>query len=189
MPPVISTLKEAFGQNQGAGVVLDLRDGGILVDVGSGEIVLSGLSMPHSPRWHNGKLWLLNSGTGEFGHADLESGRFEPVCFCPGYARGLDFIGDFAVLGLSKPRHNKTFSGLDLDAQLASRHVEPRCGILVVDLRTGDIVHWLRLDGMVEEIYDVVALPGASRPMALGFKTDEIRRVLNIGPFTPGLLP
>lgn len=146
------------------------RDGGVVIDVASGEIVLSGLSMPHSPRWHERRLWLLNSGTGEFGHADLNTGRFEPVCFCPGYLRGLSFHGPYALLGLSKPRHNKTFSGLALDDALQSRPVEPRCGVQVIDLRTGDCVHWLRLEGMAEELYDVLALSGVSRPMALGFR-------------------
>jgi len=160
------------------------RDGGVVVEVGSGETVLSGLSMPHSPRWHDGRLWLLNSGTGEFGYVDAAAGRFEPVCFCPGYLRGLSFHGAYALVGLSKPRHNKTFAGLALDGRLQGRDVEPRCGVQVIDLRSGDLVHWLRLDGLVEELYDVVALPGARRPMALGFKTDEIRRVLNVGPFS-----
>lgn len=155
-------------------------DGGIVIDVNSNEIVVSRLSMPHSPRWHQGKLWLLNSGTGYFGYVDLEAGHFVPVTFCIGYMRGLSFHGDFALVGLSKPRHNKTFSGLALDENLAARKAEPRCGIQVIDLRTGDIVHWLRMEGVVDELYDVVALPGVRRPMALGFKTDEIRRVLSI---------
>lgn len=159
------------------------RDGGVVIDVASGDSVLSGLSMPHSPRWHGDKLWLLNSGTGEFGYADLARGRFEPVCFCPGYLRGLGFHGSYALVGLSKPRHNKTFSGLSLEEKLQSRHVEPRCGVQVIDLRSGDIVHWLRLEGMAEELYDVVVLPAVRRPMALGFKTDEIRRVVNMAPF------
>lgn len=154
--------------------------GGIVIDVNSNEIVASGLSMPHSPRWHQGKLWLLNSGTGDFGYVDLAAGRFVPVAFCAGYLRGLCFHGDFALVGLSKPRHNKTFSGLALDENLKSRQAEPRCGIQVIDLRTGDAVHWLRMEGVVDELYDVVALPGVRRPMALGFKTDEIRRVLSI---------
>jgi hypothetical protein len=34
---------------------------------------------------------------------------------------------------------------------------------------------------MVEELYDVITLPGIRRPMALGFKTDEIRRTITIG--------
>ncbi|WP_293006999.1 TIGR03032 family protein [Nitrosomonas sp.] len=154
--------------------------GGIVIDVPRNEVVCSGLSMPHSPRWHNGRLWLLNSGTGEFGYVDLESGRFEPLCFCPGYMRGLSFHGDFALVGLSKPRENKTFSGLALDDNLKSRNVEARCGVQIIDLRSGDIVHWLRIEGVVEELYDVVTLPRVRRPMALGFKTDEIRRVLSV---------
>jgi hypothetical protein len=80
------------------------QDGGVVIDVASGEIVASGLSMPHSPRLYDGKLWLLNSGTGEFGTVDRESGAFTPVAFCPGYARGLAFAGRHAVIGLSRPR-------------------------------------------------------------------------------------
>jgi uncharacterized protein (TIGR03032 family) len=95
--------------------------------------------------------------------------------------RGLAFINDFAVIGLSKPRHNKTFSGLPLDDNLRAKDAEARCGLQVIDLRTGDIVHWLRIDGIVEELYDVVVLPEVHRPMALGFKTDEIRRLITIG--------
>ena len=156
------------------------RDGGVVIDVESQEIILSGLSMPHSPRWHNGKLWLLNSGSGEFGYVDVAAGRFEPVSFCPGYMRGLNLYGDFALVGLSKPRHNKTFSGLALDDNLKSRTAEPRCGVQVIDLKTGDAVHWLRMEGVVDELYDVVVLPNVRCPMALGFKTDEIRRVISI---------
>lgn len=155
-------------------------EGGIVIDVSNNEIVCTGLSMPHSPRWYNDRLWLLNSGTGDFGYVDLSTGRFEPLCFCPGYMRGLSFHGHFALVGLSKPRHNKTFSGLPLDNNLKSRNAEARCGIQIIDLRNGDIVHWLRMEGIVEELYDVVALPNIRRPMALGFKTDEIRRVLSI---------
>lgn len=158
------------------------RDGGIVIDIATNEIIVRGLSMPHSPRWHQGKLWLLNSGTGEFGYVDIEAGRFEPVCFCPGYLRGLSLHGHFAVVGLSKPRHNKTFNGLPLDDLLKKHHAEPRCGLHVIDLTTGDAPHWLRMEGVVDELYDVVVLPKVRRPMALGFKTDEIRRVLSVEP-------
>ena len=157
------------------------RDGGAVVDVKSGEIVVEGLSMPHSPRLYRDKLWLLDSGTGHFGYVDREHGRFEPVTFCPGYLRGLSFIGDFAVVGLSLCRENRTFSDLALDENLKQRKSEPRCGLQVIDLRSGDIVHWLRIEGVVQELYDVVILPDVLRPMALGFKTDEIRRTITIG--------
>jgi uncharacterized protein (TIGR03032 family) len=155
-------------------------DGGVLIDVASNEIVAGGLSMPHSPRWYQGRLWLCNSGSGEFGTVDLASGAFEPLTFCAGYLRGVAFHGDYALLGTSKPRHNKTFSGLPLDDALARRNVEARCGIQVVDLRSGDAVHWLRFEGLVEELYDVITLPGVRNPSLIGFVSDEIRRLISI---------
>lgn len=156
-------------------------DGGCVMDVASQEVIARGLSMPHSPRWYQDRLWVSNSGTGEFGYVDLETGRFEAIAFCPGYLRGCAFSGDFAVVGLSKPRQNRTFSGLPLDERLRERDGEPRCGLFVIDLRTGDTIHWIRIEGVVEELYDVAVVPGIRRPMAIGFKTDEIRRVLTIG--------
>ena len=160
-------------------------DSGCVIDVTSGEIVVSGLSMPHSPRVHDGTLWLLDSGTGHLGRVDIEAGRFEPVTFCPGYLRGLAFVGGFAIAGLSKPRDGN-FSGLALQDNLADRDAEARCGLVVIDLSSGDIVQWVRIEGVIEELYDVVTLPGARRPMALGFKTDEVRRLLSAAP--PGSL-
>jgi uncharacterized protein (TIGR03032 family) len=156
------------------------RAGGVVLEVPSGAVVCRGLSMPHSPRWHEGRLYVLNSGAGEFGVIDLTSGKFEPICFCPGYARGLAFVGRFAVIGLSTCRENRTFSGLPLDDVLAAKKAEPRCGLLVVDLRTGDVVHSLQIHGVVRELYDVAILAGVRTPSALGFKTEEIRRTITI---------
>ena len=156
------------------------RAGGVIIDVRSGEIVARGFSMPHSPRVHRGTLYVVNSGAGEFGRVDVSTGRFEPIAFCPGYARGLAFIGDYAVIGLSGCRENRTFQGLPLDEVLEQKNVQPRCGLQVVDLRTGDTVHSLMIEGVVRELYDVAVLPGVVRPAALGFKTDEIRRTISI---------
>lgn len=47
------------------------KGGGVVIDVATNEVVCAGLSMPHSPRWHNGKLWLTNSGTGHLGFVDF----------------------------------------------------------------------------------------------------------------------
>jgi uncharacterized protein (TIGR03032 family) len=157
------------------------RAGGQVVDVASGETVAAGLSMPHSPRLHGGTLYVLNSGTGEFGRIDLAGGRFEPIAFCPGYPRGLAFLGGFAVVGLSLPRDNRTLTGLPLDEALAARGAEPRCGVTFIDLRTGDAPHWLRFGGVVRELYEVAALPGVRRPAAIGFKDADIRHVITIG--------
>lgn len=156
------------------------QNGGVVMDVQRNEVVARGLSMPHSPRWHEGKLYVLNSGAGEFGTMDLATGRFQSICFCPGYARGLSLVGSFALIGLSTCRGTGTFSGLPLDDALARSNVQPRCGLIVVDLRTGDVVHSLTITGVVRELYDVVALPGVRTPSALGFKTEEIRRTITI---------
>lgn len=146
---------------------------------------LNGWSMPHSPRWYRDNLWLLDSGNGYFGYVDFESGKFVRVCFCPGYLRGLTFVGDYAVIGSSLPRDNKTFQGLGLDDELKQRDASPRCDLFVVDLRTGDVPHWVRIEGVVNELYDVVSLPGVHRPMAIGFQSDEIRRMITVGPQVP----
>jgi uncharacterized protein (TIGR03032 family) len=130
---------------------------------------------------HNGKLWLLNSGVGQLGFADLKTGRFEPVAFCPGYARGLAFVGDHAIVGLSLARDDdRTFSGLPLDAALQERGTEAQCGLAVFDLRTGEMSHWLRIEGVVRELYDVAMLPNVRRPSLIGFKADDVRRVISI---------
>ena len=161
-------------------------NGGVVIDDVSNNVVCEGLSMPHSPRWYRDQLWVLNSGRGEFGRVNLESGQFEPLTFCPGYLRGLAFVDDYAVVSLSQPRHDKTFNGLGLDAELSRRDAVAQCGLLVIDLKTGDIAHWLKVENSVTEIYDVVALDGTLRPMALGLKTDEIERLLVLD--APGLL-
>ncbi|WP_210268005.1 TIGR03032 family protein [Bradyrhizobium aeschynomenes] len=152
-------------------------DGGIVVDVASSEIVIGGLSMPHSPRIYRDRLWLLNSGTGELGWIEPGTskgkGKFHAVAFCPGFLRGLAFHGKYAFVGLSKPRYQR-FEGLALDRRLAEADSEPWCGIQVIDLESGACVHWFRLDGAVSELYDVAVVPGVTRPMTLGFASDEI---------------
>lgn len=166
--------------NVGEGWRSHRESGGLVIDVDSNEIVAHGLSMPHSPRWHNDQLWLANSGTGEFGRLDLNSGSFEPLVFCPGYIRGVAFYGDYAVLGLSRPRDNKTFNGLALDARLEQEKVPARSGLVVVDLKTGAMPHALYAEGFISELYDVVVLPQVKRPSMIGFRNDQIRRVISI---------
>ncbi len=148
--------------------------GGVIVDVDSNEVIGTGFSMPHSPRRYRDKLWLLDSGRGQFGYLDLSTGKFQDVAFVPGYPRGLTFVGDYAVIGVSKPRY-ETFTGLPLDAELARRNTQAQCGLFVVDLQSGKVAHWLRAEGSIVELYEVIALPNVRRPKAFGFQSDEIR--------------
>ena len=154
-------------------------DGGVVLDVPSGKVVASGFSMPHSPRVHGGELWVLDSGTGQIGQ--VARGKFEPLAFCPGYLRGLALVGNFAVAGLSKARERSTFGGLALDGELERHGQEAQCGIQIIDTRTGELAHWVRFEGMVTELYDVALLPGVVRPMAFGFRTEEIKQTVALG--------
>jgi uncharacterized protein (TIGR03032 family) len=165
------------------------RDGGVILDVPSGEVVAHGLSMPHSPRLHAGKLWVIQSGRGQFGFVDPASGTFEALCDLPGFARGLGFVGKYAIIGVSGPRKDKTFEGLELNEKLAAAGQEPVCGIVVVDLESGEIAHRLELRGVISELYDVAVLPGLRRPMAIGLMADDIRFVLRPGPMESGVQP
>ena len=98
--------------------------------------------------------------------------------------RGLAFAGDFALVGLSMPRRSKSLSGLALDENLSRERLDPRCAVYVLDLRSGEVAHWLGIDGVVEELYDVAVLEGVRRPMAIGFKSDEIMRVITVAEAT-----
>ena len=149
-------------------------DGGCVLDVTSGKVVVSGLSMPHSPRLHRGRLWLLNSGCGEFGwviRCAASSSRWHFVPVTAGLGDGGQIRRARAVAAA-----RTDVSGLVARPALAQRQATARCGLLVVDLDSGDVVHWLRIEGTVQELYDVAILPGVVRPKALGFKTNEIRR-------------
>lgn len=153
------------------------RDGGVVIDAQTDEIVCEGLSMPHSPRWHNGRLWLLNAGTGYLGWVDLEKKAFVPHAFVPGFARGLSMIGNVAAIGLSKPR-NQRFEGLQLDDELKKRDAEPWCGVQIVSLTNGDVLNWIRFDGDMGEIFDISFLPNVKHPMMIGLRTPEIRDLI-----------
>ncbi|MDJ0514318.1 MAG: TIGR03032 family protein [Methyloceanibacter sp.] len=152
-------------------------DGGIIIDVATGEIVIGGLSMPHSPRMYNGKLYVLNSGTGDLCWVEpadkAANAKLHVVAFCPGFVRGLGFHGKHAFVGLSKPRYER-FEGLALDKRLADTDSEPWCGVQVIDLESGSVVHWFRIDGAIGELYDVAVVPGVLRPMSLGFASNEV---------------
>ena len=150
-------------------------DGGAVLDVKSGEIICGGLSMPHSPRLYEGRLWVLNSGTGDLGFVHLEGkrkGEFESFVFCPGFVRGLAFRNGYAFVGLSKPRYQR-FEGLALDDRLKEADSEPWCGVQIIDLSTRTCVDWLRIDGQIAELYDVDVLAGPACPMAVSADSSE----------------
>jgi uncharacterized protein (TIGR03032 family) len=138
--------------------------GGVLVDVASGKTAARGFAMPHSPRVHRGRIYLLDSGRGRLVTADPRSGTAEPVAELPGYARGLGLHGSIAFVGLSKIRETSTFGGLPI----AERREELRCGVAAVDLASGRTLASLEFLSGVEEVFDVLVLPGVRNPAVRG---------------------
>jgi uncharacterized protein (TIGR03032 family) len=131
------------------------KDGGVLIDIEHDEILATGLSMPHSPRWYAGKLWVLNSGSGGLGTIDPATGKYEEVASLPGFTRGLDFVGPLAFIGLSQVRESAVFSGI----AIAERPLEERaCGVWVVNIQTGHIVAFVKFEDALQEIFAVQAL-------------------------------
>ncbi len=157
-------------------------DGGAVFDLEANQAILTGLCMPHSPRWYQDRLWLTNSGAGQFGYVDLSHGRFEPVVEAPGYLRGLAFYGDYAVVGSSQARSSDLFSGLPLLDRLQMNQAQPHRGLYVVHLPSGQIKHWLSFEVSKGEIYDVVILPGVRRPKATGQHTLDIQKWVTVAP-------
>lgn len=152
----------ALGTTDRAGAWREKKaTGGVVIDVDTHQVVLAGLAMPHSPRWHQGRLWVLNSGTGELLRVDLARGAGEVVTRLPGYLRGLSFVGPFALVGLCKIREKHIFGGLPIQ----QRDEPLRCGVAVVDTRSGQQVGFFEFTAGCEELFDVKFLAGLRRPM------------------------
>jgi uncharacterized protein (TIGR03032 family) len=143
------------------------KDGGVLIDVAHDEVVAEGLSMPHSPRWYAGRLWVLNSGEGGLGIVDPVTGKYEQVAALPGFTRGLDFVGRLAFVGLSQVRESAVFSGI----AIAERPVEERCcGVWVVNIQSGRVIAFVKFEEAVQEVFAVQAVP-FRRPEVLNENT------------------
>jgi uncharacterized protein (TIGR03032 family) len=129
--------------------------GGVLIDIETDEIMAQTLSMPHSPRWYDNQLWVLESGNGSIATVDLNSGQLHTIAMLPGFTRGLDFWGRLAFVGLSQVRETGVFSGIPLTKRLQER----TCGVWVVNLETGETIAFLKFEEAVQEIFAVQVLP------------------------------
>lgn len=134
----------------------DRFSSGVVVDVRDNCAAVSGLCMPHSPRWDGRRWWLCNSGEGSLCTFDPGSGACQPVAVLPGFTRGLCFAAGRAVTGLSRIRKRHI-----LDAPpVRQRFPTMRSGLWLVDAegcRTTGALEFVRGG---REVYDVVFLAG-----------------------------
>ena len=139
------------------------RNGGILIDVATEQIIVRGLSMPHSPRWYRNRLWLLESGSGSLGYVNQETGKYESIARLGGFTRGLDFCGELAFVGMSQVRETATFSGLEITERLKDE--ERICGVYVIEITSGRTIAFLQFEDAVQEIFSVRVLTGKRYPV------------------------
>ena len=123
----------------------------------------------------------MESGTGHLVLVDPATGRRERVAELQGFARGQALSGPYAFVGLSKIRQTSAMDGVPL----AERRGQLKCGVAVVDLRSGLISAFLEFQTAVEEIFDVRLLPGLRVPEVIGFQHEAIRHMFVV----PSVLP
>lgn len=154
--------------------------GGVVIDVASNQIIADNLSMPHSPRWYDNSLWLLNSGEAQLCRLNPLTGHIQTVAQCPGFARGLAFVGRHAIVGLSKPRESVSGAETRVISTRATE-AEQQCGLMFVNIDTGNTDHWLTFDGVVTELYDVAILNNITHPYTPGFSNPKLaQEIFNI---------
>lgn len=151
-------------------------NGGLLMDITTNEVLLEKLSMPHSPRWHQKKLYFLESGKGNISYYDFKSKKAVEVAKVPGFTRGLDIVGDFAFIGVSKVRESATFSGLEI-TKLAKRV----SGVWIVNIKTGKIVSFVEFTSGLDEVFAITVVPHKKMEM-LGFESDQSKINYMIAP-------
>lgn len=165
-PRYVTVLAES---NEGAGWRPTKATSGCVIDVDSHETIIRGLSMPHSPRVRDGKLYILNSGHGSLAIVEPKEGRIEDIERMPGYTRGLSLFGQFAFVGLSKIRETNVFGGLPI----SEKREELKCGVGIVDLNTGRTVATFQFHSGVEEIFAVEALPRTRNAALFGLPSSK----------------
>ena len=176
----------ALGETDAPGAWRERKaDGGVILDVPTNAVVLRGLSMPHSPRWHGGRLWFLDSGRGELCLADPAAGTRQVVAALPAYLRGLCLVGEHAVVGLCQIREKHIFGGLPVQ----QRHPQLLCGLAVVHLPTGNQVGLLEFTAGCQEIFEVAFLPRLRRPNLLQPDRDDARQAVTAPDFSYWLRP
>ncbi|WP_258103383.1 TIGR03032 family protein [Marinoscillum sp. MHG1-6] len=140
----------------------NMLNGGILMDVESNEIILDELAVPHSPRYYDDGLILLLSATGQIVKVDPEKGTYEEITRVNGFLRGMDRVGDYLFVAMSKLRQS---SSLFREAPIAKESV--RCGVSIIYLPTGNQVGYIHYNTSVDELFEVKALAGTVRPNIL----------------------
>ncbi len=127
------------------------------------QTICAGLTRPHSARLYQGKVWLDNSGYGEFGFVNKKN-KFESIVKLPGWTRGLCIIKDVAFVGTSRviPKFACYAPGLDVK--------KSHCAIYAVALKSGKVLTSLKWP-LGNQIFAIDWIP---RKFSEGFHYDYL---------------
>ena len=154
---------------------------GVVIDVPTNEVVASGLQRPYCPRFYQGRLWLLESGSGYLGYVDLSSGQFHQVAFLPGCVRSVDFVNHYAIVGVSRLHTLEDNVVSNLLSHASQRHGRQLCcGLFIIDLNSGETVGHLTFDKVIDEITSVAVLKDVKHAAIVGPQSEEMNRIITI---------
>jgi uncharacterized protein (TIGR03032 family) len=105
---------------------------GVIFSGRTREPICTGLTRPHSARLADGKIWVANSGYGEFGY--VSGNALEVVRRLPGWTRGLCLVDDMAFVATSRviPRFARYAPGLEVSKSC--------CAIYAISQKTGALL-------------------------------------------------
>jgi uncharacterized protein (TIGR03032 family) len=154
---------------------------GVIWDIKNNKAVVTGITMPHSPRWYADKLWFIESGSGAVIYYDEQTKQTKQFVTLPGYLRGLNFHGNYLVVASSILRDNSGIKDKKLEDALTKRGEKQTCGVFILNISTGELLHFIKISEDVQELYDVIFLPNTTTPKAFNLDSEEVRFILSIG--------
>lgn len=149
---------------------------GAIMCVADNQVIVDRLSMPHSPRWHQGWLYFCESGAGKIWRWRMHQGsaQLQLLACLNGFTRGLKLQGDLAFVGLSEVRPAQDGSERFVDMPLKQQGIDTQVGVVVLDLRNGAEIARLNFTGDLAQIYDIDLLMNCRNPAILEWSADEI---------------
>ncbi len=146
---------------------------GILMEVPSGDVILSNLAMPHSPRFYNQELYLLESGTGNLIKVNVEEKSSEVIFNFNCFIRGLTFSNNLAFIGKSKIRENSTdFNKLEVKDNSLN------AGLIIFCMNTLKVIGEINYTAAIQELYDVQIIENTANAVIITKEIEEYRNII-----------
>jgi uncharacterized protein (TIGR03032 family) len=123
----------------------NIQTRGIIIDVKTNKLILTGLNMPHSPRIYRGNLYFVTSGDGRLVRYNAKQKTTETIITLPYFVRGLVFYRDYAFIGISTERHD------DKSPNQSNKFA----GVAVVDIKRRQVIEIINLPEEFKEVYNV----------------------------------